>query len=434
MFGYVGLPHTVSFVQNPGLFWLEALSDALIALAFFLIAVVLVRRRRGRAADPLKSAFYCFAAIVLACGMTYAMDVVALWRPIYGVVGVLKAGTAATALTAFLLLLRLKPDIAVIALHEDMAKANRQMASVLESTTICVMAVDNAWRVNYVNGNARNLLKVQGEMLGMTLWEAFPVDQPANRELLLKVMETRQPASYEKYYQPLNLTATVQAHPWDNGGVAIFFSDISAQKKMQHDLDWERVMREQRLEILARFSAGIAHEMKNPLAIIHARASDLAEMAEEGDTPPEDVARTCASIVKTSDRALRILRGLAALAREGSNDPMQKADVGEMVKQAIELVQARYRTRDSPRSPCARRSACGRLPRSPDWPGADEPPEQRIRRRRRLTGQRALGPGGGFARNSIRRRARLPSHQCDRRRPGVVGRGKGTPHGDLLYD
>jgi len=343
MFGYVGLPHTVSFVQNPGLFWLEALSDALIALAFFLIAVVLVRRRRGRAADPLKSAFYCFAAIVLACGMTYAMDVVALWRPIYGVVGVLKAGTAATALTAFLLLLRLKPDIAVIALHEDMAKANRQMASVLESTTICVMAVDNAWRVNYVNGNARNLLKVQGEMLGMTLWEAFPVDQPANRELLLKVMETRQPASYEKYYQPLNLTATVQAHPWDNGGVAIFFSDISAQKKMQHDLDWERVMREQRLEILARFSAGIAHEMKNPLAIIHARASDLAEMAEEGDTPPEDVARTCASIVKTSDRALRILRGLAALAREGSNDPMQKADVGEMVKQAIELVQARYR-------------------------------------------------------------------------------------------
>ncbi len=98
----------------------------------------------------------------------------------------------------------------------------------------------------------------------------------------------------------------------------------------------------QRVEVLARFSAGIAHEIKNPLAIIHARASDLAELAEEGETPREEVTKTCASILKTSDRALRILRGLAALAREGSNDPMQRAEVGEMVKQAVELVQARY--------------------------------------------------------------------------------------------
>jgi len=227
--------------------------------------------------------------------------------------------------------------------EQQLQHALAQLNSLMESTTVCVMAMDSDWKVNYVNGNAKALLQVQGEMLGMTLWEAFPVDQPAIRELLLKVMETRQPASYEKYYKPLDLSVTVQAHPWDEGGVAIFFSDVSEQKRMQHELDWERVMREQRLEVLARFSAGIAHEMKNPLAIIHARASDLAEMAEDSEISPGDVTKTCASIVKTSERALRILRGLAALAREGSNDPMLKAEVGEMVKQAIELVQARYR-------------------------------------------------------------------------------------------
>jgi len=345
MFGSVGHPHAVLYDLSPGLFWLSVLSDSLLALSFLLIPVLLLRIVRGGRDLSFNGVRLSLAALLLTLGVVRVLNVAGLWRPMPWETGVLKTVAGLIALLTCVLLLRLAPNAPAVssrAEHNDMEKANRQMQSVLESTTICVLAMDSGWKVNYVNRNARVLLKVQGEMLGMTLWEAFPVDQPAIRDILLKVMETRQPASYEKYYEPLNLSVTVQAHPWDDGGVAIFFSDISAQKQMQRELDWERVMREQRLEVLARFSAGIAHEMKNPLAIIHARASDLAEVVEEGEASRDEVAKTCASIVKTSDRALRILRGLAALAREGANDPMQAAEVGEMVKQAIELVQARY--------------------------------------------------------------------------------------------
>ena len=125
-----------------------------------------------------------------------------------------------------------------------------------------------------------------------------------------------------------------------------FFSDVSEQKAdLQRELDRERATRNQRIEVLAQFSAGLAHEIKNPLAIIHARASDLAELAAEGTAPPvEMVAKACASIVKTSDRALRILRGLEALARDGTHDPKQEAEVDGMVHLAVELVQRRYET------------------------------------------------------------------------------------------
>jgi C4-dicarboxylate-specific signal transduction histidine kinase len=41
---------------------------------------------------------------------------------------------------------------------------------------------------------------------------------------------------------------------------------------------------------------------------------------------------------------MRILRGLAALARQGSNEPMQQADTGAMVEQTIELVHGRYKS------------------------------------------------------------------------------------------
>jgi signal transduction histidine kinase len=112
---------------------------------------------------------------------------------------------------------------------------------------------------------------------------------------------------------------------------------------MERELEEERAQRNQRIEVLARLSSGLAHEIKNPLAIIHARASDLAEMASEGDVDRAQIEKTCASIVQTSDRAIRILRGIAAMARVGTHDPMQQASMYEIVEQAVDLVRGQYR-------------------------------------------------------------------------------------------
>jgi len=469
MFGSVGIPHGFCFLWNPELLWLHVLSDSLIAIAYFLIPLALVRFVRLRRDFPFKGALLCFAAFIVACGSTHVLDVVTLWYPIYWVSGTLKALTAAISVLTLIVIVRIGPVVAsmpikladkrfqdlienapdailqvdsngtiIIAnvtaekmfgynrdellgsqvdlllpmhlraahpkrrndfvhagiarpmgkgiedLHarrkdgseisveiglspveneagthvtamirdvtdrkhaeRELRSAQAQLNSLLEGTTVSVVAVDSSWTIAYMNLNAMEKLHVGAEAIGKTLWETFPLQLPAEREILEKVMETRQPAWYESYYAPLDLTTTVQAHPWGDGSIAMFFSDISQQKRLQRELEWERSMREQRLEVLARFSAGIAHEMKNPLAIIHARASDLAEMAEEGDVSAPVVAKTCVSIVKTSERALRILRGLAALAREGSKDPMHKADVPTMVDQAMELVRTRFST------------------------------------------------------------------------------------------
>jgi CheY-like chemotaxis protein len=97
--------------------------------------------------------------------------------------------------------------------------------------------------------------------------------------------------------------------------------------------------------VLARLSSGLAHEIKNPLAIIHARASDLADLIADGEIPSStQVAKTCASIVQTSDRAIRILRGVAAMARVATHDPMLPADVNAIIEQAVDLVRGRYKT------------------------------------------------------------------------------------------
>jgi two-component system NtrC family sensor kinase len=126
--------------------------------------------------------------------------------------------------------------------------------------------------------------------------------------------------------------------------VTAVIRDVTDRKRMERELEEARARRNQRIEVLARLSSGLAHEIKNPLAIIHARASDLAEMASAGDVDRAQIEKTCASIVQASDRAIRILRGVAAMSQVGTGDPMQPASVNAIVEQAVDLLRGRYRT------------------------------------------------------------------------------------------
>jgi two-component system NtrC family sensor kinase len=344
MFESVGLPHGFCFLWNPELLWLHVLSDSLIALAYFLIPVALIRIVRKRRDIPFNAIFFCFAAFIVACGITHVMEVVTLWQPVYWISGVLKAMTAGISLATLVLLVRLTPTILAIPREEDLSRVNRELSSVLESTTMCVVAMNSDWKISYVNGNSKKLLHME-EAAGKTLWETLPGLETQSVERLRGVMTTRTPAEFESYYPPLDLSTSVRAHPAESGGVTIFLNDISQEKRLRRQLEVERSLREQRIEALAQMAGGLAHEISNPLGIIHARASDLAEMAEEAQSLPADLVNaTCESIVKTSDRAIRILRGLRMFAREGAQDPMERTAVAGLIEQTVDLVQVRYTT------------------------------------------------------------------------------------------
>jgi C4-dicarboxylate-specific signal transduction histidine kinase len=222
-------------------------------------------------------------------------------------------------------------------------EVNRRLASVLDNTSVSVYAVDRDWKFTYVNENAKRVLRILGDVLGQDMRTYFPNQLETTKERLEQIMSTRQGMAFESYYTPLDMSTNVSAHPGDDGGITIYFTDISAQRRMERELEQERAQRNQRIEVLARLSSGLAHEIKNPLAIIHARASNLAELAEEGEVDRTEIGKTCASIVQTSDRAIRILRGVAAMARVGAHDPMEPANVANLVQQATALVEGRYK-------------------------------------------------------------------------------------------
>ncbi|HYA80912.1 MAG TPA: ATP-binding protein [Methylocystis sp.] len=105
VFGAADLaPHGFCLLWEPRLIWLYAVSDGVIALAYFSIPLALVvigKRRSDLVFPPL---LWLFAAFILLCGATHWLDVITLWTPLYGLQGLVKAATAvASIFTAFAL-------------------------------------------------------------------------------------------------------------------------------------------------------------------------------------------------------------------------------------------------------------------------------------------------------------------------------------------
>jgi PAS domain S-box-containing protein len=121
--------------------------------------------------------------------------------------------------------------------------------------------------------------------------------------------------------------------------------DITDRKQMETELEVRRAqaVASARLSALGMMAAGIAHEINNPLAVIHASASDLMDMAETGTVPLKALEAASTRIKQTADRISKIVKSLRQTAREGSTDPFQRASVGDIVEQALELCRQRFR-------------------------------------------------------------------------------------------
>ncbi|BBU60177.1 hypothetical protein MSC49_01120 [Methylosinus sp. C49] len=131
LFGVDNLtPHGFCLLWEPGLIWLFAISDGLIALAYFSIPLALVIIGQRRADLVFRPLLWLFAAFILLCGATHWLDVVTLWKPVYGVQGLVKAATALVSLGTSIALWWWLPSFLALPSPDQLRRAN---AALLES-------------------------------------------------------------------------------------------------------------------------------------------------------------------------------------------------------------------------------------------------------------------------------------------------------------
>jgi two-component sensor histidine kinase len=122
-------PHGFCLLWVPGLIYLHAISDGIIALAYFSIPLALARFAEQRKDLEYKWVIHLFAAFIMACGTTHILGVVTLWWPVYGIEGVVKAITAVLSIVTAGLLWPLIPKLVALPSPNELRNLNFKLAA-----------------------------------------------------------------------------------------------------------------------------------------------------------------------------------------------------------------------------------------------------------------------------------------------------------------
>jgi len=226
----------------------------------------------------------------------------------YTQAGLLGAGFFGTAILAHELARRLQESEALAARRGvDLANMAQLTEYIIQRMQTGILVIDNHHRIRLANESAHQLLEIPADTEGQSIDILLPTlgervsgwwKQPEAEPQLFRSSETA-PEVLPRFAQL----------GWDeNSGTLIFVEDTAATaQRAQH----------MKLASLARLTASIAHEVRNPLAAI-SHASQL--LAESRHVDPGDI-RLTEIIRNHSQRVNTIIENIMQLSRRERAQP-----------------------------------------------------------------------------------------------------------------
>jgi len=147
---------------------------------------------------------------------------------------------------------------------------DRRIMTVIEGMSDAFLAVDAEWRVIYANREAARLNQTTPEALvGCDHWERWPETVGSQVERLYRhAMASRASLQFEHYYRQAGVWHDVRVYPEDDGGLAVFYRDVTAQKALEAERE------RQALELEAAHEK--AHAAEEQFRLLVDRVQDYA--------------------------------------------------------------------------------------------------------------------------------------------------------------
>ena len=206
--------------------------------------------------------------------------------------------------------------IALVYFHDRrlLARLQETTGHLIEQMPAGLISADEKGRVLTANGHARRMWDLgPGEEVGIRLQEAFPAEAERIWEQLERLspqgsladLETELASGEEKI--PVSLSAVrLDPAPEDPTAYILILRDLRQVRQLE-----ERLKRSERLAALGRLSAGVAHEIRNPLSSIRGLAQYLASKL----APGSEGAKVAGVMVGEADRLDRVVSDLLTYAR-----------------------------------------------------------------------------------------------------------------------
>jgi len=227
-------------------------------------------------------------------------------------------------------------DGAIADITEQKAQ-ERRLSQIARRVTDAIIEIDSEWRFTLVNDQAEALIEMSEEdLLGDHFWDVFD-DAIGTRfdEEYRKVMESRTPTRFEAYYSGLDEWFDVQVYPNDDGGLALYFEEITERKERERELREAKKEAEEAARLKSSMLANMSHEIRTPLTSMLGFSEILSEELEgELGAHTQRINRSGRRLMRTLDSMLELSR-LEAGGYELRRSPVR---LDEVVRETVELM------------------------------------------------------------------------------------------------
>lgn len=178
-----------------------------------------------------------------------------------------------------------------------------EVTRILESIGDGFQALDANWRFTYMNTAARRMLEAQGldpdHLIGKHFFDdVFPQTRGTEvEEQFRRAMEDRVAVRFENYYASWQRWYSIRAYPVAQGGITIYFGDITSQKRGEEAVQRASEELKRRLEELEAVNAELRearraalHVMEEALQAQEAVRTSQQQLQLVTDTAPVAIA------------------------------------------------------------------------------------------------------------------------------------------------
>lgn len=234
----------------------------------------------------------------------------------------------------------------------ELTEKERQLFYILESIPYGVITTNQDGTITTFNYGAEKLTHyTKEEALNQSITE-LPVISQKDKPVLLKTLQEGKAFNEIESYiidkegnkrdvrMYMSLFKGASTVPI---GSIFVIRDVSEIKKMEDFLK-----QKERMASVGQLTAGIAHEIKNPINIIQAAAEAAALEVEDDDEPsPETISDFMNDILETSDRMNLLLTDFLQLAK-GKNDDSKKEtiDLITLLEELFHLLSHKFQNND----------------------------------------------------------------------------------------
>ena len=121
------VPHGFCLTWRADVFWMQAVSDGVIALSYFSIPAALIYYARRRQEQEFSWLLFLFGGFIVSCGATHLLDLWTLWVPDYGIQALVKLATAAISLPTAVVLWLIMPRVLALPSQRETARKNAEL-------------------------------------------------------------------------------------------------------------------------------------------------------------------------------------------------------------------------------------------------------------------------------------------------------------------